>query len=72
VTVTNGHDISVNWTTEGDHSYVVQTNGNLSSGSFNDLSGVIAASGSGAGTTNYVHHGAVTNQAGFYRVRLGP
>jgi hypothetical protein len=70
--ITNTNDLSVVWTTEGGHSYVVQTNGNLSNQSFSDLSGVISVGGSGAGTTNYVHRGAVTNHAGFYRVRLGP
>ncbi len=72
VGVNNNADVNLTWTTEGGHSYVVQTNGNLSSGSFNDLSGVINVSGSGAGTTSYVHSGAATNRAGFYRVRLGP
>ncbi|MGO8836456.1 MAG: beta strand repeat-containing protein [Limisphaerales bacterium] len=70
--ITNASDLSVVWTTEGGHSYVVQTNGNLNNPSFNDLSGVIPVGGSGAGATNYVHHGAITHHTGFYRVRLGP
>jgi hypothetical protein len=62
----------VDWTTVGGHSYVVQTNGNLKTGAFNDLSPVISAGGTGEGRTNYVHAGAATNRANFYRVRLGP
>ncbi len=72
VTVTNGRDLNLVWTTEGGHSYVVQSSGNLG-GSFSDLpNGVITVNGSGAGTTNYVISGAATSHANFYRVRLGP
>lgn len=71
--VTNKTDISVSWTTEGGHSYVVQTNGNLVGGSFSDVpNSLTVVNGSGPGTTNYVIHGAATNPACFYRVRLGP
>jgi hypothetical protein len=71
--VTNKIDISLNWTTEGGHSYVVQTNGNLGGESFGDiLNSRIIVNGSGAGTTNYVISGAATNPGSFYRVRLGP
>ncbi|HTV39158.1 MAG TPA: hypothetical protein VMF08_01175 [Candidatus Sulfotelmatobacter sp.] len=71
--VTNNTDISVSWTTEGGHSYVVQTNGDLGGGSFSDiLNNVIVVNGSGPGTTNYVISGAATNPGCFYRVRLGP
>jgi hypothetical protein len=71
--VTNKTDLSVSWTTEGGHSYVVQTNGNLGSGVFSDLpKSLTVVNGTGAGTTNYVISGAATNRGGFYRVRLGP
>jgi hypothetical protein len=71
--VTNNTDISVSWTTEGGHSYVVQTNGDLGGESFSDiLNSVIVVNGSGAGSTNYVISGAATNPGCFYRVRLGP
>jgi hypothetical protein len=72
--VTNDLDVVVAWTTEGGHSYVLQTATNLHTGlsGFRDLSPVITVGGSGPGTTNYVHRGAATNQAGYYRVRLGP
>jgi len=72
--VTNGQDVRVDWTTEGGHSYVVQWAPNVAGapGSFVDLSPVISVGGSGPLTTNYVHRGAATNPAGFYRVRLGP
>jgi hypothetical protein len=72
VTVTNGRDLDVVFTTEGGHSYVVQSSGNLG-GSFSDLpNGVITVNGSGAGTTNCVISGAAASHANFYRVRLGP
>ena len=73
VTVTNGQDLNVVWTTEGGHSYVVQS-ARSPGGSFSDLlpSGVIVVNGSGAGTTNCVISGAAGNHANFYRVRLGP
>ena len=72
-TVVNRSDVQVNWTTEGGHSYVVQWAPNLGRpASFVDLSPVITVAGTGPGTTNYVHVGAATNGAGFYRVRLGP
>jgi hypothetical protein len=67
---TNTTDIRVDWTTEGGHSYVVQTNGAVGRGSFNNLSPVISVGGMGAGTTNYVHTGGARTNAGFYRVRL--
>jgi T5SS/PEP-CTERM-associated repeat protein len=69
---TNVQDLRVDWTTVGGHSYVVQTNGDLAHGTFNDLNGAIPVGGTGEGTTNYVHAGAATNRAGFYRVRLQP
>jgi hypothetical protein len=73
VTMTNGKDVNVVWTTEGGHSYVVQSIGNPGGGSFRDLpNGAIVVNGSGAGTTNYVIRGAATNPGSFYRVRLGP
>jgi hypothetical protein len=69
---TNGNSIRVDWTTAGGHSYVVQTNGNLTSGTFRDLSLPIVVPGTAEGTTNYVHLNGATNGARFYRVRLGP
>lgn len=72
VVKTNGNSIRVDWTTVGGHSYVVQTNGNLASGTFSDLSLPIAVPGTAEGTTNYVHTDGATNSTRFYRVRLGP
>lgn len=73
VVVTNKTDISVSWTTEGGHSYVVQTNGNVGGEAFSDiLNSLTVVNGYGAGTTNYVISGAATKPASFYRVRLGP
>ncbi|HXI69213.1 MAG TPA: thrombospondin type 3 repeat-containing protein [Verrucomicrobiae bacterium] len=69
---TNGDSIRVDWTTVGGHSYVVQTNGNLGSGTFHDLSAPIVVPGTAEGTTNYVHTDGATDRAKFYRVRLGP
>jgi hypothetical protein len=69
---TNGNSIRVDWTTAGGHSYVVQTNGNLGSGTFHDLSLPIVVPGTAAGTTNYLHTDGATDSAKFYRVRLGP
>ena len=68
----NGNSIRVDWTTAGGHSYVVQTNGNLGSGTFHDLSLPIVVPGTAEGTTNYVHTGGATDRTKFYRVRLGP
>ena len=69
---TNGNSIRVDWTTVGGHSYVVQANGDLGSGTFHDLSLPIAVPGTAEGTTNYVHTDGGTNSTEFYRVRLGP
>lgn len=69
---TNGNSIRVDWTTVGGHSYVVQTNGNLGSGTFHDLSLPIVVPGTAGGTTNYVHINGGTSSTKFYRVRLGP
>jgi hypothetical protein len=69
---TNGNSIRLDWTTAGGHSYVVQTNGNLGSTTFHDLSLPIVVPGTAEGTTNYVHTNGATNGARFYRVRLGP
>ncbi len=69
---TNGNSIRVDWTTVGGRSYVVQTNGNLGSGTFHDLSLPIVVPGTAGGTTNYVHINGGTNSKEFYRVRLGP
>ena len=72
VVKTNGNNLRVDWTTVGGHSYVVQTNGNLGSGMFHDLSLPIVIPGTTGGTTNYVHTNGVMNGPKFYRVRLGP
>jgi hypothetical protein len=72
VVQTNGNNIRVDWTTVGGHSYVVQTNGNLGSGTFHDLSLPIVVPGTAEGTTNYVHTAGATDSTKFYRVRLGP
>ena len=39
---------------------------------FVDLGNTIVIGGTGEGTTNYVHPGAATNRAAFYRIRLEP
>ena len=69
---TNGNSIRVDWTTAGGHSYVVQTNGSLGSGTFHDLSLPMVVPGTAEGTTNYVHTDGATDGTKFYRVRLGP
>jgi hypothetical protein len=69
---TNGNSVRVDWTTAGGHSYVVQTNGNLGSGTFHDLSLPIVVPGTAEGTTNYIHPNGATDGTKFYRVRLGP
>ncbi len=65
-------DIRMDWTTVGGHSYVVQTNGNMGSGGFHDLSLPIVVPGTAEGTANYVHTKGATDGTKFYRVRLGP
>jgi len=68
-------DLLLSWTTVGGHSYVVQslTDGNVGvSGSFLDLSGLIAVGGTNEGSTSYLDVGGATNPGGYYRVRLGP
>jgi len=74
VTHTNAHDLRLDWSTVGGHSYVVQraTNGLGGPASFVDLSPVITVPGTSPGTTNYVQPGAATNPPAYYRVRLGP
>jgi hypothetical protein len=70
LTLTNGADVLVEWTTQGRHSYVVQTATNLTDSGFHDLSPVIPAQGSGAGTVTYLHAGGGTGGPRLYRVRL--
>lgn len=72
VAKTNGNSIRVDWTTVGGHSYVVQTNGNMGSGTFRDLSRPIAVSGTNEGTASYVHTNGAADGAKFYRVKLAP
>jgi len=72
VVQTNGNNLRVDWTTVGGHSYVLQTNGNLGSGTFHDMSLPIVVPGTAVGTTNYVHTAGATDGTQFYRVRLGP
>jgi hypothetical protein len=71
VSKTNNVDLRLDWTTSGNHSYVVQVATNLATG-FVDLSPPIVWNSSDEGTTNYVHVGGATNLARFYRIRLGP
>src|SRR5262249_2589193 len=71
VTFANPADAVIEWTTQGGHTYVVQSSTNLTAG-FQDLSPVIPASGPGAGTGAYLHAGGATGGRRFYRVRLGP
>jgi len=69
------NNIRLDWTAVGGHSYVVQVATNSPSGAitnFIDLSPLIAVGGSNETTTNYIHFGAATNRASYYRVRLGP
>jgi hypothetical protein len=69
----NNSDVRLDWATSGGHSYIVQISTNLNApNSFVDLSPAIGVGGATEGTTNYVHIGGATNQARYYRVRLGP
>jgi hypothetical protein len=70
-TVTN-QNVLLSWTTEGGHSYVLQTSTNPAAGAFHDFGPVITNSGAGPGATNYLVTGAATNRSSYYRVRLGP
>ena len=72
VVKTNDNDIRIDWTSVGGHSYVVQTNGNMGSGGFHDLSLPIVVPGTNEGTANYVHTNGAADGTKFYRVRLGP
>jgi hypothetical protein len=72
VTLTNGNDTVVAWTTEGGHNYVVQTTTSPNGTCFQDLSPVIPAPGPGAGTNTYLHPGGASDGARLYRVRLSP
>lgn len=72
VVKTNGNNIRVDWTTVGGHSYVVQTNGNMDSGTFHDLSQPIIVPGTNEGTMNYVHTNGAADSTKFYRVKLAP
>jgi hypothetical protein len=68
---TNG-SVRLDWTTVGGHSYGVQTNGNSSTGTFNDLAPAIPVPGTAEGTTNYIHTNGAASNTKFYRVRLRP
>lgn len=72
VVKTDGNSIRVDWTSVGGHSYVVQTNGDMTSGTFHDLSLPIVVPGTNEGTANYVHTNGAADATKFYRVRLGP
>lgn len=72
VVKTNGNSIRVEWTTVGGHSYIVQTNGDVGSGTFHDLSLPIVIPGTAEGTTNYVDSNGATDGTKCYRVRLRP
>jgi hypothetical protein len=72
VTFTNGVDVLVEWTTQGGHSYVVQTASNLTGTGFQDLSPVIPATGPGPGTATYLDPGGAVGGPRLYRVRLDP
>jgi len=63
-------DIAVTWTAVGGHSYVVQRATNAA-GSFLDLSPVLSEAGTGESIKTYTDIGGATNNATFYRVRLG-
>ena len=67
-----GSDVQVEWTTQGGHSYVVQTATDLPGAGFHDLSPIIPALSPGAGTVTYLDAGAATGGPKFYRVRLAP
>jgi len=67
-----GNDIRVTWTTEGSHTYILQTNTVPGTG-YGDFSPPITMPPGGESTTNYLHIGAATNHTRFfYRVRLVP
>ena len=72
-----GQDVSVTWTTAGGRTNIVQATSGGVNGSyatnFTDLTGLIAISGSGDVTNNYLDVGGATNKPGrYYRVRLAP
>lgn len=70
----NPKDIRIDWTSVGQHSYVVQTNSNLTSSAFYDLSPVLTNTNPATipGTNTYIHIGGATNATRYYRLRLGP
>ena len=72
VTFTNGTDTLIEWTTQSGHLYVVQSATNMSAAGLQDLSPVIPATGTGAGTATFLHAGGATGGPRYYRVRLGP
>src|SRR6185503_9632443 len=58
------NNVRITWTTVGGRSYRVQTNASFASGvttNFADFSPLIAITGTGESTTNFVHTGAITN-----------
>jgi hypothetical protein len=73
IALTNDTSVRIDWTTVPGHSYLVQTNGDLSAGTFRDLSpAIVVPPDVVENTTNYIHVNGGTNGAQFYRVRLGP
>jgi hypothetical protein len=71
-TIINHRDVRLDWTAVGGHGYAVQRSTNLAGTNFFDLSSVIPVTGTNQTTTNYIHIGAATNPAGYYRIRLAP
>src|SRR6266404_494284 len=63
-------DVRITWNTVGGHNYTLQNAPGLGGGAtnFTDLS-AISVDGTNEGTTNFLHLGAGTNRALFYRVR---
>jgi subtilisin family serine protease len=69
--IRTNQNLQITWTTVGGHSYVLQQTATLSGSGTNflDLGGPITPVGTNEGITTFVHLGATTNIAIFYRVR---
>jgi len=68
----DGNDVTVEWSTAGGRTNVVQAAPRLESLNFQDLSPPIAMPGEGNAVTNFRHTGGGSNPASYYRVRLWP
>jgi hypothetical protein len=65
--------MQIDWAAVGQHSYYVESNGNLSTGHFQSINPQpIMVGGQGPTTSSYIISGGATNGIMFYRIRLGP